>query len=195
MKRWLFCLMIGGVVIPLTGASTFDGWIQQERLFGNPFFRTLTSGGDFSTAGGMTFDDAISREVTLMHTPLSVPEMPVFTNTISRDVSMANTPTAPPEMPVFTNTISRNIALHHVPVNTPGEIIPPTDSITKTYTFLNPCPDFDENGVIDDGDLLRVLLVFGEQGIGILEDVNFDGIVDDYDLLIILYLFGSSCAP
>lgn len=197
MKRWLFCLIIGGLAVSLTGASTFDGWTRQERIpFGNPFLRMLAGGGDFSPAGGITFDDAISREVTLFHTPLNAPEMPTFTNAVSRDISVINSPAAaPPETPAFTNAVSRGFALYHIPVDTPGEIVPPTDSITKTYTFLNPCPDFNENGIIDDGDLLQILFVFGAQGLGILEDINFDGAVDDIDLLIALFLFGSPCSP
>jgi hypothetical protein len=52
--------------------------------------------------------------------------------------------------------------------------------------------DVDRNGCVDDADLLRVLLAFGERGYR-NEDLNWDGWVDDTDLLIVLFNFGSGC--
>ncbi len=61
------------------------------------------------------------------------------------------------------------------------------------------CPDLNNDGIVDDADLLIVLFNFGttgtpqdpqlyEQG-----DVNCDGTVDDADLLAVLFAFGGSC--
>jgi hypothetical protein len=46
---------------------------------------------------------------------------------------------------------------------------------------------------VDDEDLLRVLLAFGERGYHNL-DVNWDGWVNDADLLEVLYNFGHGCS-
>jgi len=53
--------------------------------------------------------------------------------------------------------------------------------------------DIDRNGCVDDADLLRLLLMFGQSGPGLAEDLNGDGTVDDADLLIVLFHFGSGC--
>lgn len=53
--------------------------------------------------------------------------------------------------------------------------------------------DVNENGCIDDTDLLAILFAFGLEGDGLSEDVNEDGIVDDIDLLIVLFSFGTGC--
>ncbi|MFN3691192.1 MAG: hypothetical protein ACK4UU_09740, partial [Fimbriimonadales bacterium] len=52
---------------------------------------------------------------------------------------------------------------------------------------INHNGDVDENGCVDDADLLAILFAFGEQGevLGRI-DVNCDGIVDDADLLQVL---------
>ena len=54
--------------------------------------------------------------------------------------------------------------------------------------------DADDNGCIDDADLLAVLFAFGSSGdeLGRV-DVNCDGTVDDADLLVVLFNFGSGC--
>ncbi len=52
--------------------------------------------------------------------------------------------------------------------------------------------DVDENGCVDDADLLAVLFAFGSSEAG-REDANCDGIVDDADLLTVLFNFGSGC--
>jgi hypothetical protein len=45
---------------------------------------------------------------------------------------------------------------------------------------------------VNDIDLLRILLEFGQSG-ELPEDVNRDGVVDDQDLLVVLFNFGSGC--
>jgi probable HAF family extracellular repeat protein len=54
--------------------------------------------------------------------------------------------------------------------------------------------DVDNNGCVDDADLLAVLFGFGQMGSNLGRvDVNCDGIVDDADLLNVLFNFGSGC--
>jgi probable HAF family extracellular repeat protein len=54
--------------------------------------------------------------------------------------------------------------------------------------------DVDNNGCIDDADLLAVLFAFGNAGSNLGRvDVNCDGVVDDADLLIVMFNFGSGC--
>ena len=54
--------------------------------------------------------------------------------------------------------------------------------------------DADNNGCIDDADLLAVLFAFGNTGSDLGRvDVNCDGVVDDADLLQVLFNFGSGC--
>jgi len=53
--------------------------------------------------------------------------------------------------------------------------------------------DVDNNGCVDDADLLAVLYAFGNRGILGRVDVNCDEVVDDADLLIVLFNFGSGC--
>ncbi len=53
--------------------------------------------------------------------------------------------------------------------------------------------DVDENGCVDDSDLLMVLFAFGQTGTDLSEDVNRDGIVDDSDLLTVLFNWGIGC--
>lgn len=54
--------------------------------------------------------------------------------------------------------------------------------------------DVDNNDIIDDTDLARVLGRFGAIG-NLAEDLNGDGIVDDIDLAILLENFGRSGPP
>jgi hypothetical protein len=51
--------------------------------------------------------------------------------------------------------------------------------------------DLDNNGCVDDADLLIVLFAFGTGDPA--ADVNGDGLVDDGDLLIVLFNFGAGC--
>jgi hypothetical protein len=54
--------------------------------------------------------------------------------------------------------------------------------------------DVDNNGCIDDADLLEVLFAFGNTGSNLGRvDLNCDEIVDDGDLLEVLFNFGSGC--
>ncbi|MEJ5385216.1 MAG: hypothetical protein WHS44_10090 [Fimbriimonadales bacterium] len=54
--------------------------------------------------------------------------------------------------------------------------------------------DIDQNGCVDDSDLLAVLFAFGQSGEGLGRvDVNCDRTVDDADLLMVLFNFGDGC--
>ncbi|MCS6918924.1 MAG: hypothetical protein NZM28_04070, partial [Fimbriimonadales bacterium] len=54
--------------------------------------------------------------------------------------------------------------------------------------------DVDNNGCVDDADLLAILFAFGQTGQSLGRvDVNCDQTVDDADLLIVLFNFGSGC--
>ncbi|MFN7019664.1 MAG: hypothetical protein ACK4RG_10415 [Fimbriimonadales bacterium] len=54
--------------------------------------------------------------------------------------------------------------------------------------------DVDNNGCVDDADLLAVLFAFGNTGQNLDRvDVNCDELVDDADLLTVLFNFGSGC--
>ncbi|MCS7066739.1 MAG: hypothetical protein NZL85_10780, partial [Fimbriimonadales bacterium] len=50
--------------------------------------------------------------------------------------------------------------------------------------------DVNNDDLIDDADLLRVLFSFGQTGTNLPDDVNGDGTVDDADLLTVLFNFG-----
>lgn len=50
--------------------------------------------------------------------------------------------------------------------------------------------DVNQDGVVDDADLLQVLFAFGIRRCNHPADVNQDGIVDDADLLQVLFAFG-----
>ncbi|BCW95227.1 MAG: hypothetical protein WHS44_01190 [Fimbriimonadales bacterium] len=52
-------------------------------------------------------------------------------------------------------------------------------------------PDLNNDGVIDDADLLTVLLNFGASGASVQGDANYDGVVDDSDLMLVLFHFGA----
>ncbi len=54
--------------------------------------------------------------------------------------------------------------------------------------------DVNDDGCVDDADLLAVLFAFGRSGLCLGRvDVNCDRRVDDADLLIVLFNFGSGC--
>lgn len=63
----------------------------------------------------------------------------------------------------------------------------------RARRMLCPTPgDVNEDGVVDDADLLAVLFAFGQEcPLFCIEDLNDDGVVDDADLLIVLFHFGS----
>ena len=50
------------------------------------------------------------------------------------------------------------------------------------------CPDFNEDSIVDVGDLLQLLDAWGQSGV--VEDVNYDGIVDVGDLLLVIGHWG-----
>ena len=52
--------------------------------------------------------------------------------------------------------------------------------------------DVDNNGCVDDADLLGVLFRFGQTGYN-RHDLNWDGVIDDADLLQVLFAFGQGC--
>lgn len=53
--------------------------------------------------------------------------------------------------------------------------------------------DVDNNGCVDDADLLAVLFAFGGTSKLDRADINCDGVVDDVDLLTMLFNFGAGC--
>ncbi len=57
--------------------------------------------------------------------------------------------------------------------------------------LFTPYGDVNEDGCVDDADLLSVLMAFGSAQPD--ADVNGDGVVDDADLLTVLFHFGSGC--
>ncbi len=61
-----------------------------------------------------------------------------------------------------------------------------------TLNFSLKAGDVNQDGVIDDADLLQILFDFGQSGAS-PSDLNGDGVVDDADLLLVLFNFGSSC--
>jgi hypothetical protein len=67
---------------------------------------------------------------------------------------------------------------------------PPT--IDDMTIFVPIEGDVNNDGIVDDADLLQVLFAFGASECS-PADVNGDGIVDDADLLTVLFNFGSGC--
>ncbi|OYT71481.1 MAG: hypothetical protein CFK48_04540 [Armatimonadetes bacterium CP1_7O] len=51
--------------------------------------------------------------------------------------------------------------------------------------------DANDDGCVDDADLLQVLFQFGSSDLA--SDLNRDGVVDDADLLLVLFQFGNGC--
>ena len=64
--------------------------------------------------------------------------------------------------------------------------------IDDVETYVPTPGDVDDNGCVDDADLLQVLFAFGATGPNDA-DVNCDQVVDDADLLIVLFNFGTGC--
>lgn len=60
-----------------------------------------------------------------------------------------------------------------------------------TLNFALRAGDLNQDGAIDDADLLLVLFAFGSSDSQ--ADVNRDGTVDDADLLVVLFNFGAGC--
>jgi hypothetical protein len=68
---------------------------------------------------------------------------------------------------------------------------PATLSDLTTLNFALKAGDANQDGAIDDADLLLVLFAFGSSDPQ--ADMNRDGTVDDADLLTVLFNFGSGC--
>lgn len=66
-----------------------------------------------------------------------------------------------------------------------------TLSDLTTLNFSLTAGDLNQDGTIDDADLLQVLFAFGSSDPQ--ADVNRDGMVDDADLLQVLFNFGAGC--
>ncbi len=73
----------------------------------------------------------------------------------------------------------------------PATVTLTTPSRGETITLA--CGDINQDGCIDDADLLAVLFNFGNTGSDLAEDANGDGTIDDADLLIVLFNFGAGC--
>ena len=74
----------------------------------------------------------------------------------------------------------------------PANLGPYIVYIDDVETYVPTPGDVDDNGCVDDADLLQVLFAFGSTGQNDA-DVNGDQIVDDADLLIVLFNFGTGC--
>jgi hypothetical protein len=64
---------------------------------------------------------------------------------------------------------------------------------SRGQTIILACGDINQDGCVDDADLLAVLFAFGNTGENLPEDANGDGTVDDADLLTVLFNFGAGC--
>jgi hypothetical protein len=88
---------------------------------------------------------------------------------------------------------------YDVIVRAPGLLCTRANGQTFAYgqvTTLNltlRAGDVNEDGHIDDADLLQVLFAFGQTGSNLPEDLDRNGTVDDADLLAVLFNFGSGC--
>ena len=74
----------------------------------------------------------------------------------------------------------------------PANLGPYIVYIDDVETYVPAPGDVDDNGCVDDADLLQVLFAFGATGQNDA-DVNCDQVVDDADLLIVLFNFGAGC--
>jgi hypothetical protein len=74
----------------------------------------------------------------------------------------------------------------------PANLGPYIVYIDDVETYVPVPGDVDDNGCVDDADLLQVLFAFGSTGSNDA-DVNCDQVVDDADLLIVLFNFGTGC--
>ncbi len=78
--------------------------------------------------------------------------------------------------------------------NRPGGYNSGPGDLASFMGCLTHSGDVDQNGCVDDADLLAVLFAFGASGTDLgREDANCDGVVDDADLLAVLFNFGSGC--
>ena len=80
--------------------------------------------------------------------------------------------------------------------NTYGAPIPAWNNPLTIFDFTSPLPcpgDFNENGQLDQSDLLIFLSAFGTPCTGCIQDINNNEFVDLADLLIFLASFGNPC--
>jgi len=96
--------------------------------------------------------------------------------------------TANGELQGSTGTLEQ---LAFTPVD-PAQLGPYIVYIDNVETIAIQPGDVDDNGCVDDADLLQVLFAFGSEGYN-PADVNCDQVVDDADLLIVLFNFGTGC--
>jgi len=96
--------------------------------------------------------------------------------------------TANGQLDVSTGTLEQ---LAFTPVD-PAQLGPYIVYIDDVETIAVLPGDVDDNGCVDDADLLQVLFAFGSEGFN-PADVNCDQVVDDADLLIVLFNFGTGC--
>lgn len=54
-------------------------------------------------------------------------------------------------------------------------------------------PDINQDGCVDDADLLELLFQFGQNGAALSGDIDHNEVVDDSDLLLLLFHFGRGC--
>jgi hypothetical protein len=74
----------------------------------------------------------------------------------------------------------------------PANLGPYIVYIDDVETYVPVPGDVDDNGCVDDADLLQVLFAFGATGPNDA-DINCDQVVDDADLLSVLFNFGTGC--
>jgi hypothetical protein len=74
----------------------------------------------------------------------------------------------------------------------PANLGPYIVYIDDVETYVPVPGDVDDNGCVDDADLLQVLFAFGATGPNDA-DMNCDRVVDDADLLTVLFNFGTGC--
>ena len=74
----------------------------------------------------------------------------------------------------------------------PANLGPYIVYIDDVETYIPVLGDVDDNGCVDDSDLLQVLFTFGATGRDDA-DLNCDQVVDDADLLEVLLNFGTGC--
>lgn len=108
---------------------------------------------------------------------------------------LVGSPIAPTVLPALNTFLSQGgfIGLYGDTAGWNGSN-PPVASFDFLTLTMTPHPaDLDQNGCVDDADLLRVLFAFGSTGCNREEDIDRNGIVDDADLLTVLFGFGAGC--
>ncbi|GIV07385.1 MAG: hypothetical protein KatS3mg017_0587 [Fimbriimonadales bacterium] len=106
---------------------------------------------------------------------------------------MTGSPRVITDVPVL-QTIAQSGGQIGVYIDTAGGTGSP--SPVATFDYLQILSDYhpadvNQDGIVDDADLLAVLFQFGARRCNLPADVTRDGIVDDADLLEVLFAFGS----